>query len=114
MGEQQADASFGHFAHFVYSDECNTESASIAIHRLNSEWILDSGASKHVAGSIGEFKSYRPATPMHQETIQTDDGIAQPIKGTGGVVQCMRNIKLSSACISCEFTLSSNRLSCNR
>jgi hypothetical protein len=85
MGEQQADASFGHFAHFVYSNEGKTESASIAMHRLNSEWILDSGASKHVVGSIGEFESYRPATPMHQETIQTADGTAQPIKGTGVV-----------------------------
>jgi hypothetical protein len=65
------------------------------MYRLNSEWILDSGASKHVAGSIGEFESYRSATPMHQETIQTADGTAQPIKGTG-VVQRTRNIKLSS------------------
>jgi hypothetical protein len=32
---------------------------------------------------------------MHQETIQTADGTTQPIKGTG-VVQCTRNIKLSS------------------
>ena len=81
-------------AHFVYSDEGKTESASIAMHRLNSEWILDFGASKHVVGSIGEFESYGPGTPMHQETIQTA-GTAQPIKGTG-VVHCTRNIKLSS------------------
>jgi hypothetical protein len=88
MGEHQANASFGHFAHIVYSDE---GSAFIAMHKSNSKWILDFGASKHVAGSIGEFKSYRPDTPMHQETIQT----AQPIKGSG-VVQYTRNIKLSS------------------
>jgi hypothetical protein len=95
MGEQQADASFGHFAHFVYSDEGKTESASIAMHRLNSEWILDSGASKHVAGSIGEFESYRAVTPMHQEKIQIADGATNPIKGIR-VVQCTRNIKVSS------------------
>jgi hypothetical protein len=38
---------------------------------------------------------YRPSTPMHQEKIQTADGTGQPIKGTR-VVQCTRNIKLSS------------------
>jgi hypothetical protein len=48
MGKQQTDASFGHFAHFIYS---------VTV-RL-----------KHVANSIEEFKS-RAATPMHQETIQ--------------------------------------------
>ena len=65
------------------------------MHRLNSDWVLDSGASKHVAGCLGEFESYCPSSPSHQQTIQTADGTAQPIKGTG-VVQCTPNIKLSS------------------
>jgi hypothetical protein len=43
----------------------------LAMHILNSEWILDSGAFKHVAGSIGELESYKPASPMNQKTIQT-------------------------------------------
>ena len=94
-GEQQTDTSFGHFAHFVYTNEGKTESASIAMHRLNSDWVLDSGASKHVAGCLGEFESYCPSSPSHQQTIQTADGTSQPIKGTG-VVQCTPNIKLSS------------------
>ena len=93
-GDQPTDASFGHFAHFVYTDEGKTESASIATHKLNSDWILDSRASKHVAGCIGEFESYKQFPSTHRETIQTADGTAQQIKGTG-IVQCTRNIKLS-------------------
>jgi hypothetical protein len=94
-GEQQTDTSFGNFAHFVYTNEGKIESASIAMDRLNSEWVLDSGATKHVSGSIGEFESYYPCPPMHQQTIQTVDRTAQPIK-ENGVVQCITNIKLSS------------------
>jgi hypothetical protein len=60
-GEQQTDTSFGNFAHFVYTNEGKIESASIARYRLNSEWVLDSGATKHVSGSIGEFESYSHA-----------------------------------------------------
>ena len=94
-GDQATDTSFRQFAHFVYTDEGKTECASLATHRLNSDWILDSGASKHVAGCIGEFESYKQFPSMHQETIQTADGTAQKIEGTG-IVQCTRNIKLSS------------------
>ena len=94
-GDQPTNASFGHFAHFVYTDEGKTESASLATHRLNSEWILNSGASKHVAGCIGEFESYKHFPSTHRETIQTADGTAQQIKITR-IVQCTRNIELSS------------------
>ena len=94
-GDQPTHASFGHFAHFVYTNEGKIESASLATHKLNSEWILDSGASKYVDGCIGEFESYTQFPSMHQQTIQTADGTAQKIKGTG-IVQCTQNIKLSS------------------
>jgi hypothetical protein len=69
-GEQQTNANFGDFTHFVYSDEGKTESASIAMHKLYSEWILDSGASRHVASGFGEFESYSPSSPFYQGTIQ--------------------------------------------
>jgi hypothetical protein len=68
---------------------------SIATHNVDSEWILDSGASKHVTGSISEFDSYSPYPPTHRGTIQTADGTSQPIRGVGSV-QCTPNIKLSS------------------
>jgi hypothetical protein len=68
---------------------------SIATHNVDSEWILDSGASKHVTRSISEFDSYSPYPPTHRGTIQTADGTSQPIRGVG-LVQCTPNIKLSS------------------
>ena len=60
-----------------------------------ANWILDSGASKHVTGTLSEFASYNPFAPMRNETIQTADGTAQPIKGVG-TVQCPPSITLSS------------------
>ena len=58
------------------------------------DWILDSGASKHVAGTSTEFESYTQYPITHCETIQTADGTSQPIKGVGSV-QCTPTIKLS-------------------
>ena len=55
---------FGNFAHLVSTNEGNTEKASFATHEINQEWILDSGASKHVAGNIGEFESYNQHPPL--------------------------------------------------
>jgi len=60
-----------------------------------ANWILDSGASKHVTGTLSEFASYNPFAPMQKETIQTADGTAQPIKGVG-TVQCTPSITLLS------------------
>jgi len=62
---------------------------------FNVNWILDSGASRHVTGASSEFASYTPFPPMHKETIQTADGTAQPIKGVG-TVKCTPSITLSS------------------
>ena len=50
-GEQQGETSFGQFAHFVYT-KGNTENVSLAAHKLDSDWVLDSEASKHVTGNI--------------------------------------------------------------
>src|SRR6266540_4551267 len=83
------------YTNFVYTNEGNTEHASIAAHATTSEWILDSGASKHVAGDFSEFSSYIPHSPTHQGTIHTADGTAQPIKGVG-TVSCTPIIELSS------------------
>ena len=35
-------------AHLICTSEGNTEKANIAAHRSDTEWVLDSGASKHV------------------------------------------------------------------
>ena len=55
--EQQGETSFGQFAHFVYT-KGNTENVSLAAHKLDSDWVLDSGASRHVTGNIREFELY--------------------------------------------------------
>jgi transposase InsO family protein len=96
--EGQKEATFGNFAHYVYTPEGNIgniDRASLATYNVDSEWILDSGASKHVTGNIREFDSYSQYPPTHRGTIQTADGTAQSIKGVG-TVQCTPNIKLSS------------------
>jgi hypothetical protein len=51
--------------------------ASIYMH--NVEWIMDSGASKHVTSMSNYFKTYTPYT--HSEIVQTVDGTFQPIHG---------------------------------
>jgi hypothetical protein len=50
--KNQEENNFGNFAHFAYTDEGNVANASILNNRLYPEWILDSGASKHVTGSV--------------------------------------------------------------
>jgi hypothetical protein len=89
------DFSFDKFAHLAYTDEGNYAHASTSLHKSCSNWILDSGASKHVTGTFKEFDSYTQYPPTHKETIQTADGTSQPIIGVG-TVQCTPAIKLSS------------------
>ena len=60
-----------------------------------SEWILDYGASKYVTGAQNEFLKYKQYPSTHKETIQTTNGICQPIKGIG-TVNCMPSINLTS------------------
>ena len=91
----QEDACYGNFAHFVHTNEGNTDCASVAIHKSNFDWVLDSGASKHVTGNLKEFEQYSQYPPTNKETIQTADGSAQPIMGIG-TVQCTPTINLSS------------------
>ncbi|WVZ82886.1 hypothetical protein U9M48_030094 [Paspalum notatum var. saurae] len=62
---------------------------------FNTNWILDSGASRHVTGESDEFASYTPFPLSRKETIQTADGTAQPIRGVG-TVKCTPSITLSS------------------
>jgi hypothetical protein len=61
------------------------------MHNNNSDWVLDSGALKHVTGNLKE--SQHPST--NKETIQTADGTTQPIM-ENGMVQCTPTISLSS------------------
>ena len=59
----------------------------------SSEWIVDSGASRHVTGNASEFSSYTHlASP---DSIQTADGTFQPVVGKG-TVDCTGSVTLSN------------------
>ena len=51
----QGDSTYGDFAHFAYSNEGNCAHTSNFIQVSQPDWILDLGASKHVAGTSNEF-----------------------------------------------------------
>jgi hypothetical protein len=82
-------------ANLVHSDLGILNQALAPISNSNSNWILDSGASRHVTGMPSEFASYTPYPYSHKETIQTADGTSRPIKGIG-MVQCTPSITLLS------------------
>lgn len=63
--------------------------------KIQENWILDSGASRHVTGASSELASYVPFPPTCKETIQTADRTVQPIHGIG-TVNCTPSITLSS------------------
>ena len=88
-------AVYGDFAHWTYTDEGNSERASLATNENGPEWVLNSEASKHVASELCVFDSYSKHPPTHTGTIQTADGTKRPIKGVG-TVKCTSNITLSS------------------
>ncbi|KAJ1272565.1 hypothetical protein BS78_06G212200, partial [Paspalum vaginatum] len=93
--EKNQGSYVGDFVNFAYTDEGNYAHASIPTRISQLNWILDSGASKHVTGALCEFESYMQYPHKHKETIQTADGTSQSIKGIG-TVQCTPSIKLSS------------------
>ena len=45
------------------------DQAFTSIQNYNSDWILDSGASRHVTGMSSEFASFTPYPDAHKETI---------------------------------------------
>ncbi|WVZ50418.1 hypothetical protein U9M48_001671, partial [Paspalum notatum var. saurae] len=87
--------SIDNVANLVHSDSGMRNNALVSTKKLNSSWILDSGASKHVTGTPNEFTSYIPYPHSYKETIQTADGTSQPIRGVG-TVKCTPSITLSS------------------
>lgn len=88
-----AVAHFGNFANYARAGEGTHAHALASSYHPHVDWIIDSGASKHVPGALEAFASYTPYT--HLETIQTTDGTSQPIKGVG-LVGCTPHITLSS------------------
>jgi hypothetical protein len=80
------------FAHSA-TGICDTLAlASIPI-TSSSDWIVDSGASRHVTGAAGEFPSCSRLTVS--ESIQTADGTSQLVVGKG-TVKCTNTLTLSN------------------
>lgn len=57
------------------------------------EWVVDSGAFKHVTGMSSSFKTYNPYT--HSEFVQIADGTSRQIHGVGSI-ECTPSLSLSS------------------
>jgi hypothetical protein len=84
---------FGNFANYAHLGKGTQAQALASTYRHNIEWVIDSGASKHVTGLSSSFKTYTPHS--YSETIQTADGTSQPIHGVGSV-ECTPSLYLSS------------------
>jgi hypothetical protein len=88
-------SSRGNIVSFAHSATgiCDTLAlASISITR-SLDWIVDSGASRHVTGATREFLSYTHL--VVPESIQTAYGTTQLIIGKG-TVQCTNTLTLSN------------------
>ncbi|KAK8940975.1 hypothetical protein KSP39_PZI010479 [Platanthera zijinensis] len=77
-------------AHSIIGTRETLALASISNTR-SQDWIVDSGASRHVTGDVKEFLLYTPLTVL--ECIQTADGRTQSVVGKG-VVQCTNTLAL--------------------
>ena len=65
---------YGDFAHWASTNDGNPEKASLATSENDSKWVLDSGASKHVADKLCVFEAYNKQPPTHKGTTQIADG----------------------------------------
>jgi hypothetical protein len=72
---------------------CGNISNSTKYNCNDAPWLIDSGASRHMAGSYKDFLKYFPSSK--RETVKLADGSTQHIMGFGTVV-CSPNISLSS------------------
>jgi hypothetical protein len=84
---------FGNFANYAHLGKCTQAQALASTYRHNIEWVIDSGASKHVTSISSVFKTYTPHS--YSKTIQTADGTSQPIHGVGSI-ECTPSLCLSS------------------
>src|SRR3954469_25171076 len=75
------------------------------------DWIVDSGASKHIIGNKSEFDTYHPSMHKEPETVVTADGTSQPIMGTGSV-PCTPTLTLSSVLYVPSFPVNLMSVSC--
>ncbi|XBI71108.1 hypothetical protein VPH35_065416 [Triticum aestivum] len=74
-----------------------------------TQWLIDSGASKHMAGSYKDFCSYTP--DFTGQNVRLADGSGQSIKGVG-IVKCYPNMTLSSVLHVPSFPINLLSISC--
>jgi hypothetical protein len=89
----QVANSFGNFANYAHMDEGTQTQVFSSSCRHPIDWVIDSGASKHVTGMSTFFKTYIPYT--HFESVQIADGTSQQIHGVGSI-ECTPSLDLSS------------------
>jgi transposase InsO family protein/copper chaperone CopZ len=82
-----------YFANYAHMGEGTQEQALTYSCRHQKEWVIDSGASKHVMGISSSFKAYIPHT--HYEFVQIADGSSQRIHGVGSI-ECTPSLSSSS------------------
>ena len=95
LEESPSEPTSENIANYTQSTSGNPNHAFMSMQSSNLDWILDSGATKHVSGMSNEFASYTPHPCTHKEMIRTANGTSCPVKGVG-TVQCTPSIGLSS------------------
>ena len=76
---------------------------------INAPWLLDSGASRHMAGSYKIFIDYNPE--LKKQDVKLADGSSQPIMG-GGTIMCNTDMYLSSVLHVPSFPINLLSISC--
>jgi hypothetical protein len=93
----------------VCAKHCSNISTPVWSDRKGAPWLIDSGASRHMAGSYGEFHDYIPE--IGNQSVKLADGSAQAITGSGKVI-CNPNLSLSSVLHVPTFPINLMSISC--
>lgn len=84
---------FGNVANYIFLGRGTQAHALISTYRHQGEWVIDSGAFKHVTGRSSYFTTYSPYA--HSESVQTANGTSQPIHSVGSM-ECTLPLSLAS------------------
>ncbi|XP_071681833.1 uncharacterized protein [Lolium perenne] len=76
---------------------------------FDATWLIDSGASRHMAGSYGDFLDYVP--DQKKSNVKLADGSWQLTKGSGTII-CRPNMALSSVLHVPSFPINLLSVSC--
>ena len=76
---------------------------------IDAPWLLDSGASRHMAGSYKSFIDYTPE--IQRQSVKLADGSSQTIMGSG-TIMCSTDMSLSSVLHVPSFPINLLSISC--